>query len=302
MTKITNHPEMQTIIYCPGCNKRRPEGVEELSSEIGLNYVPCCSPKCQGKWGTGCYHCHHPQYWPHPLYVVTAVLKGRKKVKRSIMSFIRASTPGQAEVQFTEKLTHMLLVQHGCRWHITVEEPGDATSSEPSKIPLKLVGAYDHFARGATIYHEPTTESPPELPPGPQPESEPPEPQTETTVTEKPETQPERKITRDEALVVLRNYVSQQVEYEAIDIIECIINELAARPGEHYEAGRRIKIEIGKTPIDYGYNKVLQHAQALELGTLVPPAWLERFKILISQIREEFDLHEHVATPSTKTP
>ena len=26
--------------------------------------APCCNPECQGQWGTGCYHCHHPSYLP----------------------------------------------------------------------------------------------------------------------------------------------------------------------------------------------------------------------------------------------
>ena len=325
MTKISKSPEEQTICFCPGCDKRSPGSAEEATGELGRTYLPCCNPKCQGEWGTGCYHCHHPQYWPHALYTVTAVLKG-KKAKRHVRSFIRAETPGAAEVQFTEKLTKVLLVQHGCRWHIVVQAPHIEGAAGLGQ-DLRVVGHYNHFARGATIYHEPTkatgaeTEPEPEAPADPLSVSfesfgpgETPEIKAEIVSDASPAEVAEAlrqdgvevthsvpaKLTREEALDALRIYVSQQVEYEAIDIIADVIRELATSPGEHSAPFRRIKVQIGTIQTDHRYNEVLEHAQALDLGKLRRPDWLHRFEALIKEIREEFNLHEPVSRPTSR--
>lgn len=47
-------------IICPGCQKTRPRSVDEARQS---DYVYCCNPRCRGRWGTGCYHCHSPTFW-----------------------------------------------------------------------------------------------------------------------------------------------------------------------------------------------------------------------------------------------
>ncbi len=281
MTKTSQAPSMQKFRFCPGCGAKHPSSREE-------DMADCCNPKCQGEWGTGCYHCHHPAFWPSPLFVVTATLKS-KKSKRMIQSYVKANGPGDAVVKFTEKLQNVLLVRHGSRWHITVCQsvigsPGDFGS---------ILCAYDHYAKGATVYHDPTTEPPPEEPkPKPEPMLK------EEPVTDKPTiTQLPKKMTREQALEALRTYVSQQVEYETLSIIDMIVCALANDPGAQTDPGRRVEIKVGACPVDYPYNEILQHARALNLGKLAAPSWIERFQKLIKEIREEFDLHERVATP-----
>lgn len=49
--------EGSTKLQCPGCGVVHPRGTFQAK---------CCNPKCQGQWGTGCYHCRHPDYWTEP--------------------------------------------------------------------------------------------------------------------------------------------------------------------------------------------------------------------------------------------
>jgi len=42
--------------FCPKCGRDR-----RVPYDDG-KLVPCCNPKCKGKWGTGCYCCHHPKF------------------------------------------------------------------------------------------------------------------------------------------------------------------------------------------------------------------------------------------------
>lgn len=44
---------MGTDWVCPGC------GAGQFEKEYD-----CCNDECNGEWGTGCYHCHHPSYYP----------------------------------------------------------------------------------------------------------------------------------------------------------------------------------------------------------------------------------------------
>lgn len=39
---------------CPKCGKQ--------PQDFPLGGGPCCNPACNGTWGTGCYHCHHPRF------------------------------------------------------------------------------------------------------------------------------------------------------------------------------------------------------------------------------------------------
>lgn len=313
MTKISTASQEHVVIFCPGCSKRRPENPDELRSEIGLNYVPCCNPKCQGEWGTGCYHCHHPKYWPHPLFRVEAVLQGKRGAKRQITSHLRAppSDPEKAVFLFTKKLSKMLLVEAGLKWRISLYDKNELWIQD-----------YDHYAKGATIFHilvsaETTkpmmSEKEAEKHAAEQAEAKSKQTGTdpkEEPVTDEPKQTPvpdskpklETRMSRAAALEALRTYVSQQVEYETIDIIQMIVSELAANPGGHQEPYRRITVQIGQVPLDNKYNDVLEHAQALELGHLVPPTWLSRFDKLIAEIRAEFNLHEPVATPMPGEP
>jgi hypothetical protein len=269
MTKVTTAPKEQVVLFCPGCDKRKPSGIEEARGKIGDDYEPCCNPECQGEWGTGCWHCHYPKFWPKPVYRVEAVLQ--KKVERTITSFIRASSPAKAVPIFTEKLRGILLVEAGLKWRIRLFNEKELWIQD-----------YDHYAKGATIYHILVS-------------AETGEPLMDEKETEKHAAQQavaaSSKITRAEALESLRVYLSQQVEYEAINIVEAIINELVAHPGEHQQY-RRVKVEVGHIPFDGQYNEMLQQASALQLGKLTPPAWLERFKELIAEIRKEHDLNE----------
>lgn len=299
MTKTTKLPETQHIIFCPGCSRKRPENREEAIKQQDAGQGDCCNPKCQGEWETSCYHCHHPSHWPGCLYKITAKLKG-KKATRTIISFMRqyGDDSKQALLDFTTKLKSSLLVEHGMHWYIEVQ---DARAPEHTE---KVVAAYNHYARGATVYHDPisTPEEPKitQIDTAPKEELVTKEPKQTPVPDSKPK--PETRMSREAALEALRTYVSQQVEYETIDIIQMIISELAANPGGHQEPYRRIKVQIGQVPLDNKYNDVLEHAQALELGQLVPPAWLSRFDKLIAEIRAEFNLHEPVATPMPGEP
>jgi hypothetical protein len=52
-------------IFCPDCKLRRPESSEDYNARTLLvdgDPYPCCNPECDGMWGTGCYHCHHPRF------------------------------------------------------------------------------------------------------------------------------------------------------------------------------------------------------------------------------------------------
>ena len=52
-------------IVCPGCNGIRPTLEESREKgSLGVHLYACCNVKCGGHWGTGCYHCHHPRFWP----------------------------------------------------------------------------------------------------------------------------------------------------------------------------------------------------------------------------------------------
>lgn len=39
---------------CPRCGDCR--------HDISDGIKPCCNPKCGGRWGIGCFHCHHSSY------------------------------------------------------------------------------------------------------------------------------------------------------------------------------------------------------------------------------------------------
>jgi hypothetical protein len=47
-------------LACPGCGLKRPTTIEEVY-ERPLD-GGCCNSLCRGRWGTGCFHCHHPDY------------------------------------------------------------------------------------------------------------------------------------------------------------------------------------------------------------------------------------------------
>lgn len=57
------------MIICPRCKETRAVPPE----------YPCCNPACEGHWGTGCYHCHHPDYWQGKATVggISAILQRR---------------------------------------------------------------------------------------------------------------------------------------------------------------------------------------------------------------------------------
>lgn len=261
---------IQSINHCPGCLASFSLGAERRKKK-------CCNPQCKGEWTRQCYHCHHPSYWPDPLYVVTAKNSNGKRIFRS---YIRSGDEGggveQAVRTFTARMASTLLVKHGAKWRIEVRVgvPGSPSDFGP------VIAIYTHYAKGATIYHEPV-------------EIEMTEPTEKPDTREPPEKEPAEtppkpgRITRAEALENLRAYLSQQVEYEAINIIEGVINELATHSGEH-----RVQVSIGSVPLDYAYNDMLQQAQGLQLGKLTPPAWLGRFKDLVAEIRTEHDLDE----------
>lgn len=287
--------QIHHINFCPGCCTRT---FDSEHKDVRLD-SPCCNPQCQGIWGTGCYHCHHPAFWPNVLYVVTANLHS-KKGSRVIQSYIRAAEAGggmdQAVRTFTSRLAKVLLVQHGSKWRITVCQnvpgsPGDFGS---------IRATYEHYAKGATVYHDRS----PAFAPGAEEEvTKEPKPEPEPKVVPERKPKLETRMSREAALDALRVYVSQQVEVEALSIIDLVIATLRTSPGEQsnphtgIRVGNQTRILVGSCPADYRYNDVLEHAKALNLGTLEPPQWLERFEKLIEQIRDEFDLREHVATP-----
>ena len=270
---------VQYILFCPGCGRKRPESRDEAIAQHEAGQSDCCNPECQGDWGTNCYHCHHPKFWPKPLYEVTASLKSKKK-PRVIVSYMRRydNFPSKAEQEFTTKLKQMLLVEHGSRWEIVVREKYADNPSDEGRI----VAAYDHYARGATVYHDPISVKKRTVVTQ--------QAWVDTAKTEVKKMQTE-KMTQAEALEALRVYMSQQVEIEAIDILDMVIEALVSNPGEHCRPHRRVKIEIGQVPVDYAYNEALESAHRLELGKLVPPKWLERFQKLVAEIRDEFDLY-----------
>jgi hypothetical protein len=37
-------------VTCPGCGDQ-------------TRNATCCNHRCDGQWGTGCFHCHHPRFW-----------------------------------------------------------------------------------------------------------------------------------------------------------------------------------------------------------------------------------------------
>jgi hypothetical protein len=37
-------------VACPSCGDQ-------------TRSAPCCNHRCDGQWGTGCFHCHHPRFW-----------------------------------------------------------------------------------------------------------------------------------------------------------------------------------------------------------------------------------------------
>lgn len=63
---------MAEPIICPICQKKRPDHEDILAFrnepkgselyESVLAYDVCCNPMCNGKWGTNCWHCHHPRF------------------------------------------------------------------------------------------------------------------------------------------------------------------------------------------------------------------------------------------------
>ncbi len=57
------------VIICPGCKRERPQLLREMDNAARrrlyrdlLGSYQCCNPDCRGQWGTGCYHCHHPDH------------------------------------------------------------------------------------------------------------------------------------------------------------------------------------------------------------------------------------------------
>lgn len=55
-------------VFCPGCFKRRPDWIPlenrgKKDWDAVLAYSMCCNKECNGDWGTGCHHCHHPRFW-----------------------------------------------------------------------------------------------------------------------------------------------------------------------------------------------------------------------------------------------
>ena len=62
------------VSKCPSCKKPRtnyllrnagPPGDDnaEAYSKAFKESGECCNPKCNGVWGTGCWHCHSPEYF-----------------------------------------------------------------------------------------------------------------------------------------------------------------------------------------------------------------------------------------------
>lgn len=103
----------------------------------------------------------------------------------------------------------------------------------------------------------------------------------------------ETKVTKDDVLKTLRTYVQQQIDCEAIDIIEMVVNELDAKPSA------RPRLVLGTSPpFDTVYAEILKHADAFELGDIKPPGWLLRVRNVLKEIRDEFDLHNPPDTPN----
>jgi len=50
-------PKGKSLWLCPKCGRDR-----RVPYDDDGKLVPCCNPKCKGKWGTGCYCCHHPKF------------------------------------------------------------------------------------------------------------------------------------------------------------------------------------------------------------------------------------------------
>lgn len=62
------------VSKCPSCKKPRSnyllrnagppgDGNEWAYSKAFKESGECCNPKCKGAWGTGCWHCHSPEYF-----------------------------------------------------------------------------------------------------------------------------------------------------------------------------------------------------------------------------------------------
>lgn len=62
------------VSKCPSCKKPRAnyllrnagppgDGNEGAYSKAFKESGECCNPKCKGAWGTGCWHCHSPEYF-----------------------------------------------------------------------------------------------------------------------------------------------------------------------------------------------------------------------------------------------
>ncbi len=66
------------VSKCPSCKKPRaqyplrnagPPGDDnvEAYNKAFKESGECCNPECGGDWGTGCWHCHSPEYFFHSL-------------------------------------------------------------------------------------------------------------------------------------------------------------------------------------------------------------------------------------------
>jgi hypothetical protein len=272
------------VIFCPGCGRRKP-------SEEDKHDYTCCNPRCVGEWEEGCYHCHSPDLWPHPLFHVTALRKGRRFTSFvRVSGFVSAPPPFQQEEallkaakQFVGKLAQVLLLESGLRWTIVVRVIGGSGQTR----------TYSCFALGATIMFEDKTGIPDEMNED-KPDTHEEDlkyilgvaiPADEPLLIADAEKPSEPRMTRDQAKEALEVYVRQQIEAEAINLLEDLVGHIANHAHELHRSNCRVS--IGAIPVDQMYTEMLEHAQAMGLSSPKPPEWVGRILTLIQQIRVE---------------
>lgn len=285
--------EAKTIIFCPGCGRRKP-----AEEEKHVDYT-CCNPLCLGNGvsdrAAGCYHCQSPEHWPGPLFRVVAIRKGRTitslvrvPVDTNTDDRVRAEEHLKAAKQFNGKLSNMLLLQSGLRWKLHVSAMWDMNISER---------IYECYARGATILIEDRTGAPPQVS-----EMENEEPEVSLPIpTEEPistVSAAEPKMTRDQAKEALEIYVRQQIEAEAINLLESLVEHIAYHAHELHRPNYRVS--IGAIPMDQMYAEMLEHAQAMGLASPKPPEWTSSILGFIRQIRVERGIPKPAPPPEPK--